>query len=88
MKLSDVIQDTSFVDRIFSFFREKAEVPAKLTKINEKEFKFEIGTCFSRCRDCNSLISRFREHLDGNIIEDQGTCTFKKREFCYEDYFE
>jgi len=26
--------------------------------------------------------------LDGNVILDEGTCTLKKREFSYEDYFD
>lgn len=88
IKLSDMIYDNSFVERVHNVFRERAEVPTKLKKISEKEFEIEIGTCFRRCSDCNTLIARFRNSLDGNIIEDKGSCTYEKREFCYEDYFD
>lgn len=90
--LSDNFKDNSFVQKTYSYFREKAEVPTKLSKINEKEFEVEVGTCFRRCSDCNSLISRFKEFLDGNVIEDKGSCSYEGRSssnnFCYEDYFD
>lgn len=87
--LSDRINDNSFVSSIYNFFREKAAVPTKLAKINEKEFEVEIGTDFKRCTDCTSLIGRYKEYVDGNLIEEKGSCTFEqfKRNFEYEDYF-
>ena len=90
IRLSEAFSDNSFVERIYRYFNEQSQVPSKLIKLNDKEFDVEIGTCFSRCRDCNSLVSRFREHLDGNIIEDKGSCSFegRKQPFYYEDYFE
>ena len=89
--LSDAISDNRFIETIYKYFKESSEVPSKLIKVNEKEFKVEIGTCFRRCSDCTSLISRFREFLDGNIIEEQGSCTYKDKmqsNFSYEDYFD
>ena len=64
-----------------------SEVPTKLKEISEKEFEVEIGTAFRRCSDCTNLISRLRNFLDGNVIENKGSCTLKEREFVYEDYF-
>ncbi len=88
--LSDVFKDNQFVQNIYNYFKEKASVPAKIKKINEKQFEVEIGTDFRRCTDCNSLINRYKEFLDGNVIEEKGSCTFEgsKRNFCYEDYFD
>jgi len=88
--LSEAISDNRFIETIYNYFREKATVPNKIEKLNEKEFKVEIGTDFRRCSDCNSLIYRYREFLDGNIIEEKGSCTFegRKKNFCYEDYFD
>jgi len=90
IRLSEAFSDNSFVERIYRYFSENSEVPSKLIKLNDKEFDVEIGTCFSRCSNCNSLVSRFREHLDGNVIEDKGSCSFegRKQSFCYEDHFE
>ena len=88
--LSEVFQDNRFVENIYGFFRETAAVPAKIKKIDEKHFDVEIGTDFRRCSDCNSLVNRYREFLDGNIIEEKGSCTSegRKKNFCYEDYFD
>jgi len=88
--LSEKIKDSRFIETIYSYFHSSSEVPSKLIKKDELEFDIEIGTCFSRCRDCSSLVSRYREHLDGNIIENKGSCSFKgfEKGFCYEDYFE
>jgi len=66
-RLRHLFFNREFVSRIYGYFKEKAEVPTKLVKVSEKEFDVEIGTCFRRCSDCNSLVSRFRESLDGNI---------------------
>jgi len=90
IQLSDMIKDNRFIETTYNYFKESAKVDTKLEKINEKEFKVTVGTAFSRCSDCNSLIRRLREFLDGNIIEDKGTCTFKSHDkpFSYEDYFD
>lgn len=87
LNLSDAFMDNGFVEKIYYYFKNKADVPTKLIKLNDKEFDIEIGTCFRRCSDCNSLIARFREHLFGNVIEEKGSCHFKERIFHYEDYF-
>ena len=86
--LSKAMNDNRFVDTIYNYFREKAAVPTRISKINDKMFEIEIGTDFRRCTDCSSLISRYREFMDGSIIEEKGSCTFEKRNFCYEDHFE
>lgn len=88
--LSDAFPDNRFIETTYNYFREKASVPNKLVKINEKQFEVEIGTDFRRCTDCTSLINSYREFLDGNIIEQKGSCTFEgiKKNFCYEDYFD
>ena len=88
IKVSEAFEDSNFISDIFTSFKNQADTPSKLIKINEREFQAEIGTDFQRCRDCNSLIRRFREFLDGNIIVDKGSCTQKERNFAYEDYFE
>ena len=88
--LSESLNDSRFIENIYNYFKEKAAVPTKIKKINEKQFEIEIGTDFRRCSDCNSLINQYREFLDGNLIEEKGSCTFEgmKKNFCYEDYFE
>ena len=88
--LSDVISDNRFIGNIYNYFKEKASVPTKIEKLNDREFKIEVGTDFRRCSDCNSLINQYREFLDGNIIEEKGSCTFEgmKKNFSYEDYFD
>jgi len=88
--LSEVILDNRFIETIYSYFKNKASVPNNLKKINENQFDIEIGTDFRRCTDCNSLINEYREFLGGGVIDEKGGCTFegRKRNFCYEDYFE
>ncbi|NQV09451.1 hypothetical protein HQ529_06385 [Candidatus Woesearchaeota archaeon] len=89
--LSDAFNnDSRFIDTIYGYFKNRAAVPNKLTKINDKEFEVEIGTDFRRCTDCASLRNEFREFLYGNIIDEQGNCTFegRKTNFSYEDYFD
>ena len=88
--LSESLHDNRFIETIYHHFKEKATVPNKLKKINEKKFEVEIGTDFRRCSDCNSLINSYREFLDGNLIEEKGSCQFegRKKNFCYEDYFD
>ena len=88
IRISEAFAGNSFIDEVYKYFNSSSQVPSKLIKINDREFDVEIGTCFSRCRDCSSLVSRFREYLDGNIIENKGSCPFESRQqFCYEDYF-
>ena len=95
MQVSLAFPDLRFVDTIYGYFKNDSEVPSRITKISDREFEIEIGTAFSRCSDCTGLISRFREFLNGNIIDDPGTCTYKGRfggeggggGFSYEDYF-
>jgi len=88
IRLSEAFADNSFIEEVYKYFNSSSKVPSKLIKVNDREFDVEIGTCFSRCRDCNSLVSRFREYLDGNVIENKGSCPFESRQqFCYEDYF-
>lgn len=89
IKLSNKFVKNDFVNQIYNYFKMNSSTPIKLNQITDKEFIFEIGTDFRRCSDCKSIINRFRDHLDGNVIEDHGTCTAKKREnFSYDDYFE
>jgi len=87
--LSEAITDQRFIDTIYNYFKESTQTPTKITKINNKEIDIEIGTHFRRCTECNNLIGRYREFLNGNIIEDKGSCTFEiqRRNFAYEDYF-
>ena len=88
IKVSEAFENSDFVSNIFTSFKNQADTPSKLLKINERGFDIEIGTDFRRCSDCNSLIRRFREYLDGNIIVDKGSCIQKERSFAYEDYFD
>jgi hypothetical protein len=89
LKLSDAFADNRFVETTYNYFKENAKVPSRFIKINEKEFDIEIGTDFRRCSDCSSLVNRYREFLDGNIIEQKGNCTYEGfRNFSYEDHFD
>lgn len=87
--LSDAITDKRFVETIFNDHKSHAKTPMKLTKASDKEFEIEVGTDFFRCTECNTLISRYREFLYGNLIDSKGNCTFEGRKnFSYEDYFD
>jgi|FLOH01.1.fsa_nt_gi hypothetical protein len=91
LQLSDAFNnDHKFVNTIYGYFKDRAQVPSKLTKINDKEFEIEIGTDFRRCTDCQSLRGEFREFLYGNMIDNKGNCTFEGmiKNFEYEDYFD
>jgi hypothetical protein len=90
IQLSDAIKDSRFVETTYQYFKEKASVPSKIIKLNDKEFEIEIGTDFKRCSDCTSLVNRYRDFLDGNIIEQKGNCTYEsfRRGFSYEDHFD
>jgi len=89
LTLSENFSDNCFVETICNQFKERAAVPIKIKKIDEKQFEIEIGTDFKRCTDCNLLIKEYREFLYGNIIEKKGNCTFEelRKDFYYEDYF-
>jgi hypothetical protein len=90
--LSEGIKDNRFVENVYKYFCENASVLTKIKKIDEKEFEIEIGTDFKRCSDCDQLVARFRDFLDGNLIEEKGNCNYEGRtrnnNFCYEDHFE
>ena len=88
--LSDAIVDNRFIDVTYKYFKDQAETPTKIIKINDKEFDIEIGTTFRRCSECTNLINRYREFMDGAIIEEKGNCTYEglNKNFSYEDYFE
>lgn len=85
-RISDAVSDSSFVSSLVNAFR--SSVSVKLVKINEKEFTIEIGSDFKRCSDCTALLNKFRGYLDGNLIEDKGSCSMKERVFGYDEYFE
>jgi len=82
--LSKAIQDPRFVKTIFDQFRMRASVPCKMTELEDGNYEVEVGTDFRRCTDCSSLVYRYREFLDGNLIEDKGNCTFEPR--IYDEY--
>lgn len=88
IKVSEAFTDTSFVSDIFASFQKQADTPSKLIRLNEREFDAEIGTDFKRCTDCNRFVRMLREFLEGNMIEEKGSCTQKERVFAYEDYFD
>ena len=89
--LSDKITDSRFIENIYSEFNNNCEVPSKIFRLSDKEFKVEIGSCFTRCSNCTTLIQKYREFLNANLIEKQGSCTFgqnRQNNFSYEDYFD
>lgn len=88
IKLSKMITNVDMIENAFNTFRINAETPCRIIKIEDKEYHIEVGTNFRRCSECNQLIGRLRDILDGNVILDKGSCTLKEREFCYEDHFE
>ncbi|MCK4521985.1 MAG: hypothetical protein KAU20_05400 [Nanoarchaeota archaeon] len=92
IKLSEGVKDNRFIQTTYKYFCENSQTPTKITRLNEKEFQIEIGTNFRRCSECNNLISRFREFLDDNVIEEKGNCTYesyaRNQNFTYEDHFD
>ena len=88
--LSNALHDNRFIETIYREFKQTASVPSKIRQIDAKNFEVEIGTDFRRCSDCTSLLNKYREFLDGNLIEKKGNCTFEGRRstFCEEDCFE
>jgi hypothetical protein len=69
-----------FIRKIHHYWNESAEVPSKITKKDDKNFEIEIGTCLRRCADCNNLVGRYREFMEGHTIIKKGNCYFKERE--------
>ncbi|MBT3406747.1 hypothetical protein HN419_06335 [Candidatus Woesearchaeota archaeon] len=89
IELSSSLQP-GFVEKVHGYFVNESEVPSKVIKVSDKEYDVEIGTCFRRCSDCNALVAKFRHFLNGNVILDIGSCTYKgvAQNFCYEDHFD
>lgn len=87
LELSTLLPN-NFVEQQHNFFKLKSETKTVLTKIDEKNFEIEIHSDFKRCSECRQLVSRYREFMDGSVIEDKGTCTLKERAFAYEDHFD
>lgn len=81
LKLSEAIKDNRFVENIYRYFSQNSSVPTKIIKLNEKEFDIEIGTDFKRCSDCTNFINRLRDFLDGNVIEEKGSCSYEAFRF-------
>lgn len=69
--------EPNFIERTFAFFSKRVDSNVKLERFSDRECQVIIGNQFSRCRDCQELISSFRIYLDGNVIEKKGNCTFK-----------
>ncbi|MFH0869703.1 MAG: hypothetical protein V1866_01445 [archaeon] len=90
LTLSKAIADQRFIDTIFNCFKNEAKTPMKLSRTGEQEFEIEIGSDFKRCTECTALIGRYREFLNGKIIEEKGNCTFAGRigNWSEEDYFD
>lgn len=90
IRLSDAIADDRFIEDMHRYFQESSATPTRIVKIGDKEFDVLIGTNFKRCTDCTGLVNRYREFLQGNIIEEKGNCTFAgfKKNFSEEDYFD
>ncbi|MBW3004711.1 hypothetical protein KY310_02680, partial [Candidatus Woesearchaeota archaeon] len=76
IKVSEAFADAGFVSSIFHSLQ--LDTPVKLIKLNEREYDIEVGTDFKRCSDCNHISRRFREYLEGNMIEEKGSCTQKE----------
>ncbi len=69
--------EASFIEKTFGFFSKRVDSNVKLLKLSDRDCQVIIGNQFSRCRDCQELVSSFRIYLDGNVIEKKGSCTFK-----------
>ncbi|MFH1134413.1 MAG: hypothetical protein V1735_08060 [Nanoarchaeota archaeon] len=85
---ADAILDRRFVETVWEGFNRTAKTPMKLSRLGDKEFEIRVGSDFHRCSECAALRGRFREFLDGNIIDVRGNCAFEQRKFDYEDYFD
>jgi YbbR domain-containing protein len=75
--LSDAIENSEFVERYYSKYKENTETPTTLRVTSEKEFELEVGSHLRRCQDCNKFIGHFKETFEGNVIDKKGNCTFK-----------
>ena len=75
--------ESGFVERTYEFFKKRADATTKLTQLSSSEFELTIGGEFSRCKDCQMFVSSSRDYLDGNMIENKGTCTFKGMDHWY-----
>jgi hypothetical protein len=86
--LSDAIRDSRFIQTILGQCNFKT--PMKARPSDGNGFEIEIGTDFFRCSECSSLIGQYKEFLDGNLIDEKGSCTFegRRQNFCDEDYFD
>ncbi|MCF7860944.1 hypothetical protein K9M79_01770 [Candidatus Woesearchaeota archaeon] len=83
LTVSEAFPDHRFVITTYNYFLEKASVETKITKVGDREYEIEIDTHLRRCTDCCSLINRFRDFLDGNIIDEKGNCPFEPRQYFY-----
>ena len=81
IELSDRMQRNDFVENIYRFFVQNTETPTKLSKLNEKTFEVEVGSSFRRCSECCSLVNRYREYNDGNLIQKKRLCTYEPNYF-------
>jgi len=91
LTLSDKITDQSFIENIYSYFNKNSSTPTKLIQLDPKNFRIEIGTDFRRCQDCTTLLSRYKEFMNRNVIENHGNCEYaqkRQQSFSYEDYFD
>jgi len=87
LTLSPHVSSAAFVQTITSDFKQHAQTPIKLVQKADKEFTVEVGTSFRRCSECTSLIGRFRENANGNLLLKKGNCPYEQRSFSDEDYF-
>ncbi len=86
--LSPHARTAASVQTITNDFKQHAQTPIKLTEKADKELTIEIGTSFRRCSECTSLIGRFRENAEENLILKKGNCPYEQHSFSNEDYFE
>ena len=90
LKVSEKVQTVDVMMIPYRGFVSTTITPTKFNKTGEREAQVEIGSEFRRCSDCDALIKRFGEQLEGNSIVDDGNCETRRREqdFCEEDYFD
>lgn len=88
--LSDPIDDHRFINTIYDYFKESSTTPTKLEKIGPQVYVLEIGTDFRRCSDCEQIRNRYREFMNGVVIEKKNGCSYegKRAFFSYEDHFD
>lgn len=89
IELSPRMMRNDFIQNIYTFFSFQSETPTKLQKVNERLFTVEIGSSFRRCSECTTLVGRYREYNDGNMIMKKVRCTYNPHTFfSQEDYFD